>query len=642
MPTRRKKSLCKFVIYLVNRLDLSDLPVNVQMKLSERLQELKIINEKSKQEFIPIQSKVYEKFIDRKIRQAFVVAMAEMLSGYTKYLSYMDELPVFNEKVFICNKSRRDRDFYEKLVETQNFNYFLQLDTKIQAPYFHRKLNKNVGQSKSVSRRGSKFTNKREARKSLSSSDTLNNSKAKVNVVDINVDDKYLNPRPSTILISLFNKSSIKAKTNTESNNNSFEDEINNQDFIFIKNHVLVPTFNMLCSTMQSFENETEAYVSFIEKFNGTEAVRSINTRIILPELCVHRLDLGLLENKFNDDSIRFNLNEFSNYVDYSKKISYEISLSMSKKRHSSFSLFNKQISSINVRKFNLNNNPKASIKSKIKENDNEESVMFEKIEEKKSIHSTIDVGEKEEIMTREIRKHSIINRNRGKNIRELNPKQKEIVEEFISETMKSILTSKPISQKNKSSLDSFFKLKDSKRVFAAFLYQSKFEEEENICLANQSFLELTEIVFFILLQSADEKYFNDFFYHSIMLVTKSCFHYYTEKGKNQVIFMYQQLTKKQGSFKVWTDSLFWEYWLLFLLNQENRFESDSDFVFNKFIILMNYMFKLKIPGGNINLILCKDLGNSYLLNSDREKLKILISKQQMITEVVGEADVYL
>lgn len=610
--------------------------MNAQIKLSERLQDLKTLNEKSKQEFIPVQSKVYEKLMDHKVRQVFVSAMVEILTGYNKFLSYVDELPVFNEKIFINNKSRRDRDFYDKLIDTQNFNYFLQLDTKIQAPYFHSKFYKNTITTRNCSRRESRLT--------LKNKHGLDYSETFQEFVKTE-SSMYQNPRPSLMIINLMNSTINKKGAKQDSNNNSFEDEINCQDLIFAKNHILLPSFNKNISSIDCFLNEKEDYASLIEKFNGKEAITNLQKHFILPELCVHRLDLSIVEQVLSNDSTLFRLNEFSEYQDHSKKISYEVSLSMSKKRHSSFSVLNKQISSINTKKYNLNSTTfKASTKTRVMECDHEISCPNQAQEDsEKSKPNLNDACDQNEAITTESRKYSIINRNRGKNIRELNPKQKELVEEFISDTMKNILTSKPISQKSKSSLDSFFKLKDSKKVFAAFLYQNKFEEDQNICLSNHSFLELTEIVFFILLQSADEKYFNDFFYHSIMLVTKSCFHYYTEsKHKSQLIYMYQQLTKKQGSFKVWVDSLFWEYWLLFLLNQENKFESDSEFVFNKFINLMNYMFKLKLPGGNINIILCKELGNNYLLNSDREKLKILIQKQQRVAELVSESEISL
>ena len=61
-----------------------------------------------------------------KIKQIFMQAFIEILSGYKTYLSLVNEKPIFNTKAILENKPKADLRFYKELTETQLFQVFIQ------------------------------------------------------------------------------------------------------------------------------------------------------------------------------------------------------------------------------------------------------------------------------------------------------------------------------------------------------------------------------------------------------------------------------------------------------------------------------------------------------------------------------------
>ena len=62
-----------------------------------------------------------------------------MYGDYTKYVSFIDDLPLFNKNSFISLKSVQDRKFYEEFTETQIFNQLVQSKcNEICFPYFYK------------------------------------------------------------------------------------------------------------------------------------------------------------------------------------------------------------------------------------------------------------------------------------------------------------------------------------------------------------------------------------------------------------------------------------------------------------------------------------------------------------------------
>jgi hypothetical protein len=65
------------------------------------------------------------------------MSMVKMIGDYMKFVSFLDNVPLFNMESFFATKVPKEKEFYEKLVESQNFNFFLQQDLKEVFPYFY-------------------------------------------------------------------------------------------------------------------------------------------------------------------------------------------------------------------------------------------------------------------------------------------------------------------------------------------------------------------------------------------------------------------------------------------------------------------------------------------------------------------------
>ena len=63
--------------------------------------------------------------------------MVKMFGDYTNFLSFLDNVPIFNKEIFFKTKSHGEIEFYDRVLESQNFNFFLQLDSKKTTPFFY-------------------------------------------------------------------------------------------------------------------------------------------------------------------------------------------------------------------------------------------------------------------------------------------------------------------------------------------------------------------------------------------------------------------------------------------------------------------------------------------------------------------------
>ena len=61
-----------------------------------------------------------------KCKALFIQVFIELLSNYKKYLSFIDDLPVFNTGAFLSEKPESDRVFFKELTTTQLFQIFMQ------------------------------------------------------------------------------------------------------------------------------------------------------------------------------------------------------------------------------------------------------------------------------------------------------------------------------------------------------------------------------------------------------------------------------------------------------------------------------------------------------------------------------------
>jgi hypothetical protein len=74
------------------------------------------------------------------IRDAFIDLFVEMFQDYAKYLSFIEEDPVFNKSLFLDKKPNNEKKFYNEILDTQLFQQFTQNVVNEDVNYFNNKI----------------------------------------------------------------------------------------------------------------------------------------------------------------------------------------------------------------------------------------------------------------------------------------------------------------------------------------------------------------------------------------------------------------------------------------------------------------------------------------------------------------------
>jgi hypothetical protein len=74
------------------------------------------------------------------IRDAFIDLFVEMFQDYAKYLSFVEEDPVFNKSLFLEKKPNNEKAFYNEILDTQLFQQFTQNVVNEDVNYFNNKI----------------------------------------------------------------------------------------------------------------------------------------------------------------------------------------------------------------------------------------------------------------------------------------------------------------------------------------------------------------------------------------------------------------------------------------------------------------------------------------------------------------------
>ena len=96
------------------------LPKHIEKELYNNLNNIKTMYEKGKKD--PKYRKNYNVYIYNLIMQIFV----EMLYDYMKYLTVIDDYPIFNTNLLLNSRPKADEKFYKEFTETQIFQLFIQ------------------------------------------------------------------------------------------------------------------------------------------------------------------------------------------------------------------------------------------------------------------------------------------------------------------------------------------------------------------------------------------------------------------------------------------------------------------------------------------------------------------------------------
>ena len=87
--------------------------------------------------------------------------MIDLLGDCYDYVNHEDDIPSFNKENFLQKKVFKIKNFLDKLIDSQNFNYLLQTD-KNSYPYYFKRLSKNNNKDKNKTiKTSSLFTEKK-------------------------------------------------------------------------------------------------------------------------------------------------------------------------------------------------------------------------------------------------------------------------------------------------------------------------------------------------------------------------------------------------------------------------------------------------------------------------------------------------
>ena len=63
-----------------------------------------------------------------------------MFQDYARYLSFIEQDPVFNKSLFLEKKSNNEKSFYNEILDTQLFQQFTQNVVNEDVNYFNNKI----------------------------------------------------------------------------------------------------------------------------------------------------------------------------------------------------------------------------------------------------------------------------------------------------------------------------------------------------------------------------------------------------------------------------------------------------------------------------------------------------------------------
>ena len=148
-----------FMIYIrENKIKLSSTLKGIYKKFEKYIQEnipvlpsslekeLRYKLKKAKSELEDIERNKRKNTIENKqncelqIRDAFIDLFVEMFHDYAKYLSFIEQDPVFNKSLFIEKKPNNEKNFYNEILDTQLFQQFTQNVVNEDVNYFNKKI----------------------------------------------------------------------------------------------------------------------------------------------------------------------------------------------------------------------------------------------------------------------------------------------------------------------------------------------------------------------------------------------------------------------------------------------------------------------------------------------------------------------
>jgi len=142
--------------------NIPEIPLEIYEELESELKLLiKLCNENK--------NKVNLFKFDQTLKDIFIKSFVTMIGDYKKYVSFIDNLPIFNSDSFLLNRPNKYKNFYTELSQSQMFRQFLHND------HFNPKINfENACSRYSLSHNCARRSSSRSSIKRISSVNSLN------------------------------------------------------------------------------------------------------------------------------------------------------------------------------------------------------------------------------------------------------------------------------------------------------------------------------------------------------------------------------------------------------------------------------------------------------------------------------------
>lgn len=187
-----------------------------------------------------------------------------------------------------------------------------------------------------------------------------------------------------------------------------------------------------------------------------------------------------------------------------------------------------------------------------------------------------------------------------------------EQIGDIIRDYMVLLLQSMPIMEIQMTEISSLFMNKFARREFATVVFQDKFRQGEGHCLSERSYKELSQIIFFALLNFQN----NPLQYEDVRLITKSTFYYYRIVN-DKFYYMYNEVAKNDVPFAMWKEVDFWKCWveqdLVDMTRAGTSHEEEENIYLHTLVMVAKKMKDLRLEVSFISSCIHEKIGKIYI-----------------------------
>lgn len=141
------------------------------------------------------------------IRDIFIESFVQLFYDYMSYLCFIEDYAVFNTEMLIENRNSTMTAFYREITETQNFQQFVQSNSKENLKYFNMMLKKFNDERATLHRTHVRSISTFNVRKSSSVSPTKRSvrvSQNRISPLKLNPQEKYFEVEQTYVIAPYF------------------------------------------------------------------------------------------------------------------------------------------------------------------------------------------------------------------------------------------------------------------------------------------------------------------------------------------------------------------------------------------------------------------------------------------------------